>query len=42
MRITSLLIGLALVFAFSMAPSQSMAQAAPKDWLGAKIGRAHV
>jgi hypothetical protein len=30
MRITSLLIGLALVFAFAMAPSQSMAQAAPK------------
>ncbi len=30
MRITSLLIGLALVFAFAMVPSQSMAQAAPK------------
>jgi len=30
MRITSLLIGLALVFAFAMAPTQSMAQAAPK------------
>jgi hypothetical protein len=29
-RITSLLIGLALVFAFAMAPSPSMAQAAPK------------
>ncbi len=30
MRITSLMIGLALVFAFTLAPSQSMAQAAPK------------
>jgi hypothetical protein len=29
-RITSLLIGLALVFAFAMVPSQSTAQAAPK------------
>ena len=30
MRITSFLIGLALVFAFAMAPTQSMAQTAPK------------
>ncbi len=30
MRITSFLIGLALVFAFAMAPSQSTAQEAPK------------
>ena len=30
MRITSLLIGLALVFSFAMMPSQAVAQAAPK------------
>jgi hypothetical protein len=30
MRITSLLIALALVFAFTLAPSRTMAQAAPK------------